>query len=74
MSVQIKRIAGGLGVQVNATKAGEPQTARTMEGALHAAFRNAGIKLPQTRDEVYDALDDLLAEPPTQILSDIACD
>jgi hypothetical protein len=77
MSFQLKRIAGGMGVQANSRRVGEPTTARTVENAIIQLGRSAGLlgdlDTPQDAQEVYDLLDGLIGDPPTQIVSGIEC-
>lgn len=77
MSFQLKRIAGGMGVQGNSRRVGEPTQARTVESAIIQLGRSAGIlgdtDIPTEAQEVYDLLDALIGDPPTQIVDGVEC-
>lgn len=70
MSLHITRIAGGMGVR--ATARGVDAQHRTVEGALTrlsiALGQRDGLENgPQSVQELYDMIDAMLGEPPTQI-------
>jgi hypothetical protein len=73
----IKRIAGGMGVQLQGEKVPETVTARTVEDVFIHAGRSAGIlsndDIPTTAQEAWDLIDALLTEGATQILEGTVC-
>ena len=75
----IKRIAGGMGVEVSGGRLTQGVTRRTLEGALHAAFIEVGL-LDSLDDgsglsafEQTEMIDALLMESPTQIVDGVEC-
>ena len=65
----IKRIAGGMAVEVESK--GTRHVGRTLEEAVRLALPDLPLNADQW--EIWDALDSLLEEPPTQIREGIEC-
>ena len=75
----LKRIAGGMGIEVSGGRLGQGVTRRTLEGALHAAFIEVGLvdtledAVSLSAFEQAEMIDALLMESPTQIVDGIEC-